>query len=114
MPIYEYQCQACGELTEALQKISDPLLRDCPHCGQAALKKKVSAAAFRLKGGGWYETDFKSAGRRNVAGEAAAGGDGKDGGGDNGAKGEKKSSSDTGNGDAKGSAASKPGGEAAG
>jgi putative FmdB family regulatory protein len=78
MPIYEYQCEACGETTEALQKISDPPLSDCPHCGKAALRKKISAAAFRLKGGGWYETDFKTAGRKNLAGDGAgsSGGDG--------------------------------------
>lgn len=60
MPIYEYVCESCGELTEALRKISDPPLEICPACGQPALRKKVSAAAFRLKGGGWYETDFKT------------------------------------------------------
>ena len=60
MPIYEYQCEACSEKLEALQKISDAPLVDCPACGEAALKKLVSAAAFRLKGGGWYETDFKT------------------------------------------------------
>ncbi|MFN2328994.1 MAG: FmdB family zinc ribbon protein [Chromatocurvus sp.] len=60
MPIYEYVCESCGELTEALRKISDPPLEVCPACGESALRKKVSAAAFRLKGGGWYETDFKT------------------------------------------------------
>ena len=60
MPIYEYRCQACDHELEALQKISDPALVSCPSCGKDALKKKVSAAAFRLKGGGWYETDFKT------------------------------------------------------
>ena len=68
MPIYEYQCQACGKELEALQKISDEPLRDCPACGAATLKKKVSAAAFRLKGGGWYETDFKTGNKKNLAG----------------------------------------------
>jgi putative FmdB family regulatory protein len=72
MPIYEYQCQSCEQLTEALQKISDEPLLECPHCGESALKKKVSAAAFRLKGGGWYETDFKTGSKKNLAG----GGDG--------------------------------------
>lgn len=67
MPIYEYQCEKCGHELESLQKISDPPLTDCPECGQPALKKQVSAAAFRLKGGGWYETDFKSDNKRNVA-----------------------------------------------
>ena len=69
MPIYEYQCDACGHQLEALQKISDPLLKTCPECGKDALRKRVSAAAFRLKGGGWYETDFKDKKtRKNVAG----------------------------------------------
>jgi putative FmdB family regulatory protein len=68
MPIYEYQCQDCGKKLEALQKISDDPLLDCPGCGAAALKKKVSAAAFRLKGGGWYETDFKTGNKKNLAG----------------------------------------------
>ncbi len=72
MPIYEYQCQACGELLEKLQKISDAPLVDCPACGKAELKKKISAAAFRLKGGGWYETDFKTGDKKkNLAGDAA-------------------------------------------
>ena len=74
MPIYEYQCTSCGKVTEALQKISDAPLTDCPACGKAALRKKVTAAAFRLKGGGWYETDFKSGNKKNLAGDA---GDGK-------------------------------------
>ena len=68
MPIYEYQCQACGKELEALQKISDAPLEDCPACGATALQKKVSAVAFRLKGGGWYETDFKTGSKKNLAG----------------------------------------------
>lgn len=79
MPIYEYVCQSCGQATEALRKLSDPPLLDCPHCGAPQLKKKVSAAAFRLKGGGWYETDFKQGSKKNLAGEGggadSAGGD---------------------------------------
>ena len=67
MPIYEYQCEACGHYLETLQKISDPPLIDCHKCGKPALKKLISAAAFRLKGGGWYETDFKTGDRKNVA-----------------------------------------------
>lgn len=78
MPIYEYQCQACQHLHEALQKISDAPLVDCPACGKPALKKKVSAAAFRLKGGGWYETDFKSGAKKNLAGESTGSGGGGD------------------------------------
>ena len=66
MPIYEYQCTECGYQTEVLQKISDEPLKDCPECGKPTMKKMVSAAAFRLKGGGWYETDFKSGKQKNV------------------------------------------------
>lgn len=60
MPFYEYQCSSCQHHTEVLQKISDAPLRKCPDCGKAALKRLISAPVFRLKGGGWYETDFKS------------------------------------------------------
>jgi putative FmdB family regulatory protein len=66
MPIYEYRCEVCGHYLETLQKISDPPLTDCHKCGKPALKKLVSAAGFRLKGGGWYETDFKTGGKKNV------------------------------------------------
>ncbi len=70
MPIYEYQCTQCGHALELLQKMSDPLATTCPACSQESLKKRVSAAAFRLKGGGWYETDFKSGDKKkNLAGE---------------------------------------------
>ncbi len=69
MPIYEYICDDCGHELEALQGISDDLLTECPACHHAALRRKISAAAFRLKGGGWYETDFKKDNRRNLAGE---------------------------------------------
>lgn len=68
MPIYEYQCTACDKEIEVLQKISDEPLQTCPVCGESALKKKISAAAFRLKGGGWYETDFKTGDKKNLAG----------------------------------------------
>ncbi len=67
MPIYEYECQACGHVLDALQKISDDPLKHCPKCGQPALKKLLSAPRFRLKGSGWYETDFKDKNRRNIA-----------------------------------------------
>ncbi len=59
MPIYEYQCQHCEHKMEAIQKISDAPLKDCPECKQKTLRKLVSAAAFKLTGTGWYETDFK-------------------------------------------------------
>jgi putative FmdB family regulatory protein len=67
MPIYEYQCQSCQHELEKLQKMSADPLRECPACGKEELKKKVSAAAFRLKGGGWYETDFKTGDKKNLA-----------------------------------------------
>jgi putative FmdB family regulatory protein len=70
MPIYEYQCQACGNEHEALQKISAEPLVTCPVCNKPELKKKISAAGFRLKGSGWYETDFKSGNKKNVVGSA--------------------------------------------
>lgn len=75
MPIYEYECRSCGHHLEALQKLSEAPLTQCPHCGKPALHKLVSAAGFRLKGGGWYETDFKSGHRHNVldSGEKPAG-----------------------------------------
>ena len=60
MPIYEYQCDKCGHHLEALQKISDKPLRECPECGKHSLKRLMSAPLFRLAGSGWYETDFKS------------------------------------------------------
>ena len=67
MPIYEYQCEQCAQRLEALQKISDDPLQDCPECNQPALKKLVSAPSFRLKGGGWYETDFKTGDKKQLA-----------------------------------------------
>ncbi|MDH4259756.1 MAG: zinc ribbon domain-containing protein [Gammaproteobacteria bacterium] len=71
MPFYEYQCSACGHRHEELQKISDGRLRKCPDCGRNTLKRLVSAPVFRLKGGGWYETDFKGTkdNQRNLAGD---------------------------------------------
>lgn len=72
MPIYEYQCQSCGHEYEALQKINEAALTECPACKKPDLIKKISAAGFRLKGAGWYETDFKSGTKKNVAGETPA------------------------------------------
>jgi len=77
MPIYEYQCQACEHVMEAMQKISDAPLTDCPACGKAELRKLVSAPGFRLKGGGWYETDFKSGNKKNISGESSGSSDKK-------------------------------------
>jgi len=69
MPFYEYQCKHCGHTLEAMQKVSDAPLKKCPDCGKAQLQKLMSAPVFRLKGGGWYETDFKSDqdNKRNLA-----------------------------------------------
>ncbi|WP_462330004.1 FmdB family zinc ribbon protein [Thiohalocapsa halophila] len=90
MPIYAYRCEACGHELDALQKISDAPLTDCPACGAAALKKQLTAAAFRLKGGGWYETDFKKDGKKNLH--------------DSGDKDKPKEGKDTATGDNKGAA----------
>ena len=70
MPFYEYECQSCKFYMEVMQKITDAPLTKCPSCGKSALKKLLSAPVFRLKGGGWYETDFKSdkETKRNLAG----------------------------------------------
>jgi putative FmdB family regulatory protein len=74
MPFYEYECTACKFYVEALQKISDEPLKKCPSCKKPTLQKLVSAPVFRLKGGGWYETDFKSEKeeKRNIAGREEA------------------------------------------
>ncbi|MBL6750219.1 MAG: zinc ribbon domain-containing protein [Nevskia sp.] len=72
MPFYEYVCTSCGAATEVLQRLSDPPETECPECHAHALTKQVSAAGFRLKGGGWYETDFKGGDKRNLTGDAGA------------------------------------------
>ncbi|HSP58964.1 MAG TPA: zinc ribbon domain-containing protein [Halomonas sp.] len=71
MPIYEYECKACGHRLEKLQKISAPLLTDCPACETPELTRLISAAGFRLAGSGWYETDFKSGSKKNLAGDSS-------------------------------------------
>ena len=70
MPFYEYECPSCKYYLEVLQKISDKPVKKCPSCGKAGFKRLMSAPVFRLKGSGWYETDFKSdkEGQRNLAG----------------------------------------------
>ena len=75
MPIYEYRCSACGHDLEALQKMAEASLRKCPECGKSQLKRLVSASRFRLKGSGWYETDFKnkSETKRNLVEHGGAG-----------------------------------------
>jgi len=72
MPIYAYQCQACDHELEALRRISDDPLTDCPACGKATLKKQLTAPSFRLSGSGWYETDFKTGNKKNLAGDETA------------------------------------------
>lgn len=67
MPIYEYECSACGSRTEILQRIGEAPLKVCEQCGKSSMRKLVSPTGFRLGGSGWYETDFKSGKRRNVA-----------------------------------------------
>lgn len=66
MPIYEYTCSACGKPSEVMHKVSEQP-GDCPHCGVPALVKQISAAGFRLAGSGWYETDFKTGNKHNLA-----------------------------------------------
>jgi len=71
MPIYEYACKNCGHTLDVLQKMSDDPLQDCPECHEPKLKRLISAPSFRLKGNGWYETDFKKENRRNLSGNDA-------------------------------------------
>ncbi|MGH8033777.1 MAG: FmdB family zinc ribbon protein [Lysobacterales bacterium] len=78
MPIYEYRCQACSHELERLQRLSEPALKECPACGKPKLQRLISAAGFRLKGAGWYETDFKQGSKRNlVDGSGVEGSGGK-------------------------------------
>ena len=74
MPIYEYECGACGENHEFIQKFSEGPKRKCPSCGALKLKKQISAAAFHLKGTGWYVTDFRDGGKGKTDGESAGSG----------------------------------------
>lgn len=69
MPIYGYICMCCGHHLDALQKMNDAPLTDCPSCGEPDLKRQLSAPKFRLKGKGWYETDFKTGKKRNLHGD---------------------------------------------
>lgn len=79
MPIYEYQCKACEHVFDVLQKLSDEPLTYCPECGKPELRKLLSAPNFRLKGGGWYETDFKDKNKRNLAGDSSSSASGASG-----------------------------------
>ncbi|WP_018972971.1 FmdB family zinc ribbon protein [Rudaea cellulosilytica] len=74
MPIYEFECAACGNRFDRLQKLSDPDPTACPHCGAERVSRRLTAPAFRLSGSGWYETDFKKDGdkKRNLAGKDEA------------------------------------------
>ncbi|MCC5885838.1 MAG: zinc ribbon domain-containing protein [Gammaproteobacteria bacterium] len=84
MPIYEYQCDSCGANFDAIQKFSDAPLSACRQCGAEGVRKLLSAPSFRLKGGGWYETDFKNKNQRNVVkkdGDGGSAGSGTDSGG---------------------------------
>ena len=109
MPIYEYRCENCGHEMEAIQKISEAPLVDCPLCEAARLRKRISRVAFRLKGSGWYETDFKSGQQKNLAGgDEGANKDQPDGDGGKAAE----SASDSGKGEAgKDEGAKKTGGK---
>lgn len=71
MPLYEYGCSDCGKVSEISHRLSEPSPTHCPACGAPKLSKLISAAGFRLKGAGWYETDFKADGKKNLAGDSA-------------------------------------------
>ena len=98
MPIYEYACNSCAHRFETIQKAAEDPLRDCPECGESTLKKLLSAPVFRLKGSGWYETDFKTGDKRNVAESGDAKGDSS---ASNGGGGEGKKGTDAAGGEAK-------------
>lgn len=70
MPIYAFECAACGHSFDRLQKLSDADPTDCPECAQPRIQRQLTAPQFRLAGGGWYETDFKKDGekKRNLVG----------------------------------------------
>jgi len=121
MPIYEYRCSDCGYQNDYLQKISDPLLSDCPECGKSTFVKQVTAAGFQLKGTGWYATDFKNNGTSKPAPAKSESKGGADGGsassdsssksGDSGSKSGESSgtSSDSGSGSKSGDSGRKSG-----
>lgn len=92
MPIYEYACGTCEHRFETIQRASEEPLKDCPVCGASALKKLLSAPVFRLKGGGWYETDFKTGNKKNISGSDES--NGKDNGQDSGEGSSKAASSE--------------------
>jgi len=71
MPIYAYRCEECGFAKDVLQKLSDPVLTDCPECGKSTFKKQLTAAGFQLKGSGWYVTDFRGGNKPPATGTSA-------------------------------------------
>src|SRR6056297_3014824 len=107
MPIYEYQCRECNHRLEKLQKMSDAPLTRCPECEKDTLTKLVSAAGFRLKGGGWYETDFKKDGKRNLAGDDSGKSDKKSSSGSDAKSDSKSKSGESGGSSSAGSSAGK-------
>ena len=94
MPIYEYKCSDCGHHLEAIQKVSDESLRDCPACSRPTLKRLISAAGFQLKGSGWYATDFKGNGKKKDSSNGQS--DNAASGSDTGGEGAKKAHTCTG------------------
>src|SRR4249919_1207298 len=72
MPIYAFECTSCGHHFERLQRLSDPDPTQCPECQSAKVRRQLTAPSFRLAGGGWYETDFKKDGKRNLADKSEA------------------------------------------
>lgn len=78
MPTYEYECKACGERHDIFQKMSDDPLQDCPACGKPEMNKLLSAAAFQLKGSGWYQTDFRDSGKKPAAKDSTTNDSSKD------------------------------------
>lgn len=72
MPIYAYKCESCGFAKDVLQKMSDPVLTDCPACSAATFKKQLTSAGFQLKGSGWYATDFKGGAASSATGTASS------------------------------------------
>jgi putative FmdB family regulatory protein len=111
MPIYEYRCDNCSHEFESIQKVSDAPLTTCPACAKDALRKKVSAAGFRLKGAGWYETDFKSSNKRNVSGDNGSSRNGDGGSSDGSASGKDGASASKDGGSGGDGATAKSGGE---
>jgi putative FmdB family regulatory protein len=79
MPIYAYKCESCDHAKDVLQKMSDPVLTECPSCGKATFQKQVTAAGFQLKGGGWYVTDFREGNKaKDSSKETSKASEGKD------------------------------------